>query len=146
MRKTVFFYAIALLASVTTHAMNPMPEIKTIDISRFGGRVLEESQIRPGTFTIAASFPNALGWGKDAILRYSKTKVEIWKPDIYTMGTFQYAVLPAPNGYNWNLEIKNNVIILHPEKDWHFFIFFPVMYFLIATILAVINTTEKKAT
>jgi len=60
------------------------------NLTWFGGRVIPQQNIKPGTFTIEVSYAEAMTWGKDAILSYGEEGLEIWRPDNATSGVFQH--------------------------------------------------------
>ena len=51
---------------------------------------MPSENIKPGTFTVKVPLTEAIQWGKDAILSYGGSGIEIWKPDNSTLGVFQY--------------------------------------------------------
>lgn len=90
------------------------PETQEFDLRNFGGRIFNESEINPGTFTIEAPFKKAITWGKDAILSYGKTGVKIWKPDTYTSGAFLFSHIgqsQTGNLFYWyKIDIDNGIM------------------------------------
>jgi len=91
----MFIVAIALIILVNVGlwryiTINKPPEVK-ISIAEFGGRVFDQGEIRPGTFTIEQPFNEAIKWGEDAIMHVDQNAIEIWKPDKTTEGVFLYS-------------------------------------------------------
>lgn len=89
------FVAICLFlvaGGISLHVLDlDKPADELIDLSSFGGRILSNEQVKPGTFTVTSDFREAVKWGSDAILRYGSNGVDIWRPDAATNGVFQHS-------------------------------------------------------
>jgi hypothetical protein len=107
--KVIISMGIAIYLGMLLPTFVFKPHNQVINLTSFGGRVIPQESIKPGTFTINSSFSEAMTWGKDAILSYGELGIEIWKPDNFTSGVFQHydgRLIAAPYYYAPRLEGK----------------------------------------
>jgi len=104
-----------------------------IDLTQFSGRIIPSANIRLGTFTIMIRVPmsEALKYGKDAILSYGESGVEIWRPDNSTSGVFFYSAIITDNDRIkvYKISRTDKQILLHSHTP--IFNYFAAAFFLL---------------
>ncbi len=124
------------------------PGVKEFSLSNFSGRILNESVVMPGTFTINVPFEEALRWGEDAILSFGESGVELWKSDDFISGVFLCSFYGQASSavYRYKVVIEDDIMTISSCISKGFigsvFILSGIIFFIFLVLL--LGNTEDK--